>query len=419
MIKIKSLQVREDTVISEVVIPDLGATDDDVVLEEWLVKPGDFVKVESPIFIVATDKASVEVEAFRDGYIREILVPEGETVPVGEVVAIMADSMEEPLGDVSPPELKEATEPKVERKPVEDVPLDRVLASPLARRLAQELGVDLSSVKGTDRDGRIHKSDVLAAARARAVSAPEAMPRDRQEGNIRHKPVSPMRRAIAERVLRSKAETPHFYVTAVIDMTDVQTFRKQAVVLAEKNGWVSPSLTDIAIRAAVLALRQTPQLNASFQGDEILYFDDIHIGLVVALPDGMIVPVIRNADRKNLHMLAAATRRLRERATAGTLSDVELTGSTFTISNLGMFGVDSFIAVINPPEAAILALGAVRRQPAVWKGQIVPRDLMTATLSADHRLVDGVTAARFLGEFKELLENPKRLAPETPEGDNT
>ena len=161
-----------------------------------------------------------------------------------------------------------------------------------------------------------------------------------------------------------------------------------------------------------MALRQTPQINASFQGDEILYFEDIHIGLVVGLSEGMLVPVIRHADRKNLYTLAATTRRLRDKATAGKLSESELTGSTFTISNLGMFGVDSFFAVINPPEAAILALGSVRLQPAVWEGQVVPRELMTATLSADHRLVDGITAARFLGEFKEILENPIRLALE-------
>jgi len=300
--------------------------------------------------------------------------------------------------------------------------------------MVQELGINLSSVKGTGEGGQIHKRDVLAAAKTHAVSEPETTPPAHAEGVIRRVPVSPMRRAIAERTTRSKAEAPHFYVSVVIDMTEVQAFRKQVAALAEKippqsplckiplnppfskgesgEVGISPSLNDIAIRAAALALRQTPRLNASFQGDEILYFEDIHIGLVVGLSEGILVPVIRHADRQNLYTLAATTRRLRDKATAGKLSENELTGSTFTISNLGMFGVDSFFAVINPPEAAILALGSVRLQPAVWEGQVVPRELMTATLSADHRLVDGITAARFLGEFKEILENPIRLALE-------
>lgn len=403
--------------VSKVVIPDLGATEADVVLEEWLVKSGDFVKAGEPLFVVTTDKATVEVEAFREGYIREILVSEGTTVPVGETVAIIADSMEEPMGDVSPPEPKEAPKTKADQQHVEEATPERVLASPLARRIAQEQGLDLSSVKGTGEDGRIRKSDVLAAAEAQAAATPEATVSAHAENRIRRTPVSPMRRTIAERMLRSKAEAPHFYVSAVIDMTEAQAFRKQAVALAEENGWTSPSLTDIAIRAASLALKQTPQLNASFQGDEILYFEEIHIGLVVGLSEGMMVPVIRHADRKNLYTIAATTKRLRDKATDRKFSESELTGSTFTISNLGMFGVDGFVAVINPPEAAILALGAVRKQPAVWEGQIVPRELMTATLSADHRLVDGIKAAQFLGEFKEILESPIRLALEPPEED--
>jgi pyruvate dehydrogenase E2 component (dihydrolipoamide acetyltransferase) len=403
--------------VSKVVIPDLGATEDDVVLNEWLVKPGDFVKAGTPLFLVTTDKAIVEVEAFRDGYIREVLVSEEAKVPVGEAVALMADSMEEPVVDVSPQEPVEVAVPKVEQRRVE-AKTERVLASPLARRMAREFGINLSSVKGTGEGGRIHKRDVLVAVKTHVVSAPEVTPPAHTEGVVRRVPVSPMRRAIAERTTRSKAEAPHFYVSVVIDMTEVQAFRKQIAALAEKNGWISPSLTDVVIRAAALALKQTPQLNASFQGGEILYFEDIHIGLVVGLSEGMIVPVIRRADQKNLYTLAAITRRLKDKAVAGKLSESELTGSTFTISNLGMFGVDSFFAVINPPEAAILALGAVRLQPAVWEGKIVPRELMTATLSADHRLVDGITAARFLGEFKEILENPIRLVLEPPEEDS-
>jgi pyruvate dehydrogenase E2 component (dihydrolipoamide acetyltransferase) len=386
--------------LSNIVIPDLGATDSDLVLEEWLVKSGDFVKSGMPIFVVTTDKATVEVEAFKDGFIRNILVSAGDTIPVGEVIAIIADSIDEPLNNV----IQRSVNMEQSKS------RDRVLASPLARRIAKELGMDISSIKGSGPNGRIQKKDVLAADKPPVVSVPNNIQRA-----DRRIPVSPMRRAIAKRTSRSKTEAPHFYVSAMIDMTETLLFRKQIGAIAEKNGWSCPSISDIAIKASALALRQTPDLNASFKGNEIIYFNNINIGLVVGLSEGIIVPVIHNADRKNLYTLAKTTKHLRDKAVAGRLSDDELSGSTFTISNIGMFGVDSFIAVINPPEAAILALGAIRLQPAVWENQVVPREIMTATLSADHRLVDGVIAAKFLGTFKEILENPIRLTLEPPE----
>jgi pyruvate dehydrogenase E2 component (dihydrolipoamide acetyltransferase) len=388
--------------VSNVVIPDLGATDSDLVLDEWLVKTGDFVKSGMPIFVVTTDKATVEVEAFRDGFIRDILVSAGDTVPVGEVIAIMTDSIDEPLNDVVQKSVNmEQTKSR-----------DHVLASPLARRIAKELGMDISSIKGSGPKGRIQKKDVLSADKLPIVSVSNNIQRETADRRI---PVSPMRKAIAKRTSRSKTEAPHFYVSTMIDMTETQLFRKQIGAIAEKNGWSSPSISDIAIKASALALRQIPDLNASFRGNEIIYFDNINIGLVIGLSEGIIVPVIHNADKKNLYTIAKTTKHLRDRALVGKLSDDDLSGSTFTISNIGMFGVDSFIAVINPPEAAILALGAIRLQPAVWENQVVPREIMTATLSADHRLVDGITAAKFLGTFREILENPIGLTLEPPE----
>ncbi len=386
--------------ISKVVIPDLGATDSDLVLDEWLVQSGDSVKLGMPIFVVTTDKATVEVEAFRDGYIRDIFVSAGDTVPVGEVIAIITDSIDEPLDNVLPQEPLNMEQQKSS---------NRILASPLARRIAKESGIDILSVKGSGPKGRIQKRDVLATVKSLSVSD------IKQEGIDKCVPVSSMRRAIAKRTSRSKTEAPHFYISAMIDMTETQLFRKQISAIAEKNGWLPPSVSDIAIKASAFALMQIPDLNASFKGDEIIYFKDINIGLVVGLSEGMIVPVVHNADRKNLYTIATITRNLRNKATAGRLSDDELSGSTFTVSNIGMYGVDSFIAVINPPEAAILALGAIRLQPAIVEGQVVPREIMTATLSADHRLVDGITAAKFLGTFKEILENPIRLTLEPPE----
>jgi len=387
-------------VVSKIVIPDLGATDADIALDKWLVKPGNYVKAGMPIFVVTTDKATMEVESFRDGYIRDILVPAGNSAVVGEVIAIIADSMEESIGDI----VNQGT--------------DRVLASPLARRIAQKQGIDLSMVKGSGLGGRIQKRDVQAflqenlskepSVSAEALATPASEP-------FKRVPISAMRKAIAKRTLRSKTEAPHFYVSIEIDMTEAQAFRQQTIALAEKSGWAPPSLNDMAIKASALALKKAPELNASLQGEEIVYYGDIHIGLVVGLSEGMIVPVIRHADRKNLYTLAAATRSLRDRATAHKLLNSELTGSTFTISNLGMFGVDGFIAVINPPEAAILALGASKLKPAVWEGQVVSRELMIATLSVDHRIVDGETAAKFLSELKYLLENPILLTLEPPE----
>ena len=386
--------------VSKIVIPDLGATDADIALDKWLVKPGNYVKAGMPIFVVTTDKATMEVESFRDGYIRDILVPAGNSAVVGEVIAIIADSMEESIGDI----VNQGT--------------DRVLASPLARRIAQKQGIDLSMVKGSGLGGRIQKRDVQAflqenlskepSVSAEALATPASEP-------FKRVPISAMRKAIAKRTLRSKTEAPHFYVSIEIDMTEAQAFRQQTIALAEKSGWAPPSLNDMAIKASALALKKAPELNASLQGEEIVYYGDIHIGLVVGLSEGMIVPVIRHADRKNLYTLAAATRSLRDRATAHKLLNSELTGSTFTISNLGMFGVDGFIAVINPPEAAILALGASKLKPAVWEGQVVSRELMIATLSVDHRIVDGETAAKFLSELKYLLENPILLTLEPPE----
>jgi pyruvate dehydrogenase E2 component (dihydrolipoamide acetyltransferase) len=193
---------------------------------------------------------------------------------------------------------------------------------------------------------------------------------------------------------------------------------KQAAAQAERNNWAVPTITDLTIRAAALALRQTPALNASFRGEEILYFDGIHIGVVIGLAEGMLIPVVHHADRLNLFTLAATTRRLRTGAENGSLSSSQLSGATFTVSNLGMYGLDGFTAVINPPEAGILALGAAKEQAAAWQGNLALRWLMTATLAVDHRAVDGMCVAKFLAEFKQLLENPFSLVFEAPRESN-
>ena len=393
--------------IYNIVIPALGATGSDVVLEEWLVKPGQFVKSGSALFMVTTDKATVEVEAFRDGFLRETLISPGAIVSVQTVVARMADTLEEPLSSISPEPAAVGIETLVERKEklseTSDLRARRKLSSPLARRMAAELGLDLATVKGSGSQGQILKRDIIRAASQTRV-----------EGGLRRVALSPMRRAIAQRTQQSNAEVPHFHGSVVIDMTEAKVMLKQAAGMAGKNGWAAPTITDLVLRAAAVALRQTPALNVSFQGDEILYYDDIHLGLVIGLKEGMLIPVVHHADRLNLFSMAATTRRLRKSAETGQLSSSQLSGATFTISTLGMYGLDSFSAVINPPEAGILALGAAKEQPAAWQGTLALRWKMAATLAVDHRAVDGITVAKFLEEFKQLLENPLVLSLEPP-----
>ena len=389
--------------IYDIVIPALGATGGDVVFEEWLAQPGQFVKFGSALFVVTTDKATVEVEAFRDGYLRETLISPGATVPVQAVVGRLADTLEEPLSTRPP-----GDEVVAERINQTDEPpmtsgnrSRRILVSPLARRMAAELGLELSSIKASGSQGQILKRDIA-----------HFVEKTRVESGVVRVPLSPMRREIAQRTQRSNSDVPHFHGAVVIDMTEAKALLKQAALLAEENNLASPTITDLALRATALALQQTPALNASFRGEEILYFEDIHIGVVIGLAEGMLIPVLRHADRLNLFALAATTRRLRAAAEAGRLSNSELSGATFTVSNLGMYGLDSFSAIINPPEAGILALGAAKEQPAAWHGSLTLRWQMTATLAVDHRAVDGITVAKFLSEFKHLLENPLSLTLE-------
>ncbi|MGW8319471.1 MAG: dihydrolipoamide acetyltransferase family protein, partial [Candidatus Promineifilaceae bacterium] len=368
-----------------------------------------------PLFVAETDKATVEVESFRDGFVRALLVEAGARVPVGAVVALLADLVDEPeripsavdnrsqsaAGPTNPdhpgagPRLAEETRQR-----------SRILVSPVARRMAEMEGIDLAAVIGSGRQGQILKRDVERALAQVGGFRPVG---------VRREPVTAMRRAIAQRTRRSKLEAPHFYAAITIDMAAALDLRREAVEYAKQKGWAAPSITDLCLRATALVLVDYPALNASFQEDEIVTYRSINVGFVVGRPEGMVIPVVHKADRLNLYTLATITRRLRQRAERGTLSSSELSDGTFTLSNLGMYGLDSFAAVINPPQAGIIALGAVQQQPAVRQGAVVSRPLMQAVLSVDHRLVDGTVAAQFLASWKALLENPFRLALEPPE----
>lgn len=393
--------------ISEIVIPDFGATGGDVTLEKWLVGKGEAVKTGQALYVVATDKATVEVEAYRDGVIHTILVQPGETIPLGTVVALLADSIDE------------ASE-FVEDKPVRDIPIpepgishlsvnqsgDRILASPLARRIAREENVSLELINGSGSKGQILKRDVIAAISARETSSSPI--------EVQSKPLSPMRKVIAERTTMSKSRIPHFYTTTTIDMQAVIELRRQALELAELRELSKPTINDLCIRATALTLREFPELNARFVGDRINIYQDINIGLVIGLTEGMLIPVIQQADQYDLYSLSAATQQIRQRAETGQLRESDMGKGTFTVSNLGMYEIDSFTAVINPPEVGILALGQIKEQPTVVDGKFAVRPLMIATLSVDHRVVDGIVAARFLTAIKHILENPFHLTIDTP-----
>ena len=402
--------------ISEVIIPDLGATGGDVILEEWLVEPGEPVSTGQPIFLVTTDKATVEVESFRDGVVRELKAAVGSHLSPGTVVALLADYLDEPLssGLVDHTIPQEGTSEIIptprKKKPSFEKSNRRIMASPLARNIAEKEGIDLASLTGTGKQGQILKRDVMVAINLRDSARKTVQ---QTPGNQRRS-LSPMRRTIAERTWRSKNEIPHFYTSITIDMHAAINLRRQAVDWAEQQGWSPPTITDMCIRAAALALHEYPDLNVSFDGDMIYTFSDVNIGLVIGLEEGMLVPVIHKASHLDLFALSAITKQLKKRAVSGQLSADQLCNATFTLSNLGMFGVDSFTAVINPPQAGILALGAVKEQPAAVDGQIALRHCMIATLSVDHRIVDGILAARFLDTFKEVLEKPFTLFVDSP-----
>jgi pyruvate dehydrogenase E2 component (dihydrolipoamide acetyltransferase) len=297
---------------------------------------------------------------------------------------------------------------------IPDLPIqpsgERVLASPLARRIAAEENVNLELLKGSGSKGQILKQDVVAAITIRKIRPSPT--------GTRREPLSPMRKTIAERTYLSKSLIPHFYTTATIDMQAAVELRTQALAIADNNSQPKPTITDLCIRATALALREFPAINARFDGESIITYSDINIGLVIGLTEGMLIPVIQRADQLNLFSLASATREVRHHAEAGQLRGSEMGEGTFTISNLGMFEIDSFTAIINPPEVGILALGKIKEQPVIVDGIFVARPLMIATLSVDHRVVDGIIAARFLTTIKEILENPFRLVIESTQDAN-
>ncbi len=393
-------------------MPKLGETMGRGKIAKWLKKEGERVERGEPLLEIETDKTTLEVEARGHGILRKILAQEGEVVPITKTIAYIAEEGEtlpEEATVKTPPAATEAQE--VEEKPKAEAAA-RARASPVARKIAEEKGVDLTRVRGTGPGGRITKDDVLRyLASAPAVpAAPTAV--EAVTGAIpefQTVPMSSMRRVIARKMTDSKARIPHFYISTEVDMTEAAKMRESLIPAVEARAGVRLSITDLLIKAVATALEEFPQLNATYDGENIRLLRDVNIGIAVGLDEGLIVPVLRRANRMDLVQIASEASRLITKAREKRLREDEFVGGTFTISNLGAFNVDSFTAIINPPETAILAVGTIREKPAVVDGRIEIRKMMNVTLSADHRVVDGLIAARFLQKVKTLLEAPYGL----------
>jgi pyruvate dehydrogenase E2 component (dihydrolipoamide acetyltransferase) len=412
---------------TEITMPKLSDTMTEGRLISWKKGIGEKVERGDIIAEVETDKANMELEAFTSGILLETRVKPGEMAVVGTVIAIVGEAGEpvqipekksvpspsetekprtEPVRDVKDKEaLPEPEKPAGE--PAGGAPAETEKASPMVRRLAREQGIDLKLVKGSGPDGRIIQEDLEGFLRKQVkveVKVKEETAKDESDqaaDSVATQPLSRMRAAIARTVSQSWREIPHFTLTVAIDMGEAEEVRREL-----KESGTPLSINDLIVRAAALSLQKFSQVNNSFVADRIMINEEINIGLAVGLEEGLVVPVIKGCQGLSLKELTARSRELVGRAKEGKISEAELGGGTFTISNLGMFGVEEFMAVIQPPQGAILAVGAVRDEAVVRNGLIAAARIMRVTLSADHRLIDGAYAARFLQELKRVLENP-------------
>jgi len=439
----------ENIYMKNVEMPKMGDTMEEGKILHWIKQEGDTVKKGEPLAEVETDKVNIEIEAFASGTLRKILVSEGNSAPIGAPIALIG-TPDEPLPaslrsngaqtTTNPPSIPASNTPQTSNIAT-SVTLDtlatlanlatpptntsgRIFISPIARRMAQEYNLNYTTLRGTGPNGRIIKMDVEAALlqqQAASVVAPAAQPVQPAQpapellptlatidtDEVVEIPLTAMRRTIARRLSQSMQTAPHFYVTSVIDTDKLAALRQQINEYAATDpSPIKVSFNDLIVKAVAKALQRMPQVNVSFAEDRLIQKKQVHIGVAVALEEGLIVPVLRNADRLGVLDIARETRRLAEAARTGKLRPEDFTGGTFTVSNLGMFDVESFTAVINPPESAILAVGSITPTPVVVDGQVVVRNRMKVTLSSDHRAIDGAIAARFLQEVKRLLEEP-------------
>lgn len=459
---------------TQVVMPKLSPTMEEGQLSRWLKNEGDKVSVGEGLAEIDTDKATMEAQALTSGVLRKILVPAGETVPLGAIIAIIGEPDEDISGLVSqatsgaaPAEKKEPVEEKVEAPPdkgdagsAPSAPTDtapesgkaqpaqqtqaagdgaggngqrgqggRLIVSPIAARMAADAGINLNTLTGSGPSGRIVKRDIEEAMKGggaqpqaqpqtqpeqpatqlRAEAPPAQQPSVQPEGGAapyHEENVSSMRATIARRLVASLGPIPHIFLTTEVEMDRTAEMRKQLNELDPEN---KVSINDFVIKVAAVALMQHPAVNSSFQEKTVRFYERADIGVAVALENGLITPVVRAANTKSVGQISREVKELAERARNRKLTPEEYTGATFSVSNLGMFGISEFTALINPPEACILAVGAMTPTPVVRDGEVVVRQMMRVTLSCDHRVVDGATGAKFLQTLKKILENPLYL----------
>ncbi|MCK9871776.1 2-oxo acid dehydrogenase subunit E2 [Nocardiopsis dassonvillei] len=434
--------------MSEIQMPRLSDTMEEGVISTWVKNVGDKVASGDVLVEIETDKAVMEYEAYEDGYLVKQSVSEGETVPIGAVIGVIADSPDatpEDSGDGgSEPEpakeeqgekaeeiqeAAEGTEKEAEESeesaPASGDEAARPRTSPLARRLAKEYGLDINKIQGSGPKGRIVRADIEAAREGGAAeqAAPAAQPKEEakpaaekaatapafDDGRASEElKVSNVRKVIARRLTESKQTVPHFYLRRTIDAEALKAFRAQINEQLSSTG-VKVSFNDLIVKASATALKLHPAVNTSWVDDKLLQHHRVNVGVAVAVDAGLVVPVLHDTDKATLSEISTRTRELAGKARDGKLKPQEMSGGTFSVSNLGMFGVDSFSAVINPPEAAILAVGAMRQEPVVVDGEVAVRNRISLELSVDHRAVDGAVGAAFLKDLAEILEEPMRI----------
>ena len=419
-------------------MPKMSDTMEEGVIAGWLKKVGEEVKSGDILAEVETDKATMELESYDDGFLLHIGINEGESVPVDGVIAIIgekdedvssilnelkSDAIEQTKKEIEEPESTPSEiedknipieEVKEETDPVKEIKEDtisendiRVKASPLAKKLAIEKGINISNVSGSGDGGRITKKDIenFSPVASTDTKSELILPKIHSEESYEEIPVSQMRKTISKRLAESKFSAPHFYLTMEIDMNNCIEGRKKI----NESSEIKISFNDIILKACAVALRKHPMVNSSFLGDKIRINHHVHIGVAVAVDEGLLVPVIRFADNKSLSHISSEVKSLAGKAKSKQLQSSDWEGNTFTISNLGMFGIDEFTAIINPNDSCILAVGGIRNTPVVKNGEIVPGNLMKVTLSCDHRIVDGATGSSFLKSVKELIEDPIKI----------
>jgi pyruvate dehydrogenase E2 component (dihydrolipoamide acetyltransferase) len=424
---------------TDVTMPRLSDSMEEGTILKWLVSEGDEVERGQEIVEIETDKANMTYESDASGTLVEIVVSEGETVPLGEVIARVGDASEKAEGGRQKAEEKAEKEeggdgdgaqaeekPKKRAEPSTNGAGERVKASPVARRMAEERGVDLGSIEGSGPGGRVVKADVEAAAEGGGATkteekeeAPEeqpvaAAPREPEpagdagpKGDVQVQELTRLQRTVSRRMAESKATAPDFALEVEIDMTEAVKLRERLKAMTEK----APSFNDMVVRACALALREHPRVNAAYRDGHFEIYSRVNIGVAVAAQDALVVPTVFDADKKSLGEISRNVRELAEKVREGSITPPELGGGTFTVSNLGMYGIDSFTAVINPPQAALLAVGALKKRPvADENGAVVVRDTMFANLVSDHRILYGADGAQFLARVRALLEEPLALA---------